>query len=116
MSHDRIVEGEPVRDFVLPEIDGREFHTEDLRGRRYLLSLFRFASCPFCNMRVHELVSRWSEFPPDFGAAARPIRSALPMCCVAHGTATDARTVDVPGRAMHRPASPQSKGREHELR
>ncbi len=35
---------------------------DDLNGKRYMISFFRFASCPFCNLRVHELVTRFHEF------------------------------------------------------
>jgi hypothetical protein len=35
----------PVR---LDGIDGKIFDSTELNGRRYLLSFFRFASCPFC--------------------------------------------------------------------
>lgn len=28
------------------------------RGRHLLLSFYRYASCPFCNLRVHELIQR----------------------------------------------------------
>lgn len=31
-----------------------------------MLSFFRFASCPFCNLRVNELVRRFDEFGDDF--------------------------------------------------
>ena len=35
-----------------------------------MLSFFRFASCPFCNLRMHELVTRFDELPDDFTIAA----------------------------------------------
>ena len=31
-----------------------------------MLSFLRFASCPFCNLRVHELVKRFAEFGNEF--------------------------------------------------
>ncbi len=39
---------------------------DDLNGKRYMISFFRFASCPFCNLRVHELVTRFHEFGEGF--------------------------------------------------
>ncbi len=45
----------------LPAIDGTTFSTEALQGQRYMLSFFRFATCPFCNLRVHQLVQRYGE-------------------------------------------------------
>jgi peroxiredoxin Q/BCP len=54
----------------LPAIDGSMFDTTKLTGSRYLLAFFRFASCPFCNMRMHELVTRYHELGDGFGIVA----------------------------------------------
>ena len=54
----------------LPSIDGTVFDTTSLAGRPYLLSFYRFASCPFCNLRVNELVRRFDEFGSDFTIVA----------------------------------------------
>lgn len=35
-----------------------------------MISFFRFATCPMCNMRMHELVTRWEEFHNDFEIVA----------------------------------------------
>jgi len=35
-----------------------------------MLSFLRFAACPFCNLRVHELVSRFNEFGDNFTIVA----------------------------------------------
>ncbi len=35
-----------------------------------MLSFFRFAACPFCNLRIHELVSRYSELGSGFTVVA----------------------------------------------
>ncbi len=66
----RLKKGDSVTNIVLPAIDGTEFNLESLQGKRYMLSFFRFASCPFCNLRVHELVSRYKEFGDDFPIVA----------------------------------------------
>jgi peroxiredoxin len=31
------------------------------KGRPVYLALFRFASCPFCNLRIHRLINRYNE-------------------------------------------------------
>ncbi len=59
-----------VSKIILPTIDGQEFNTELLKGKKYLISFFRFATCPFCNLRVHELVKRHEEFDKDFSIVA----------------------------------------------
>lgn len=55
---------------ILPAIDGSIFDTDTLKGSRYMLSLFRFASCPFCNLRVHKLVNRFDELGEGFTIVA----------------------------------------------
>ena len=63
-------EGQIIRDIRLPAIDGSDFYLEQLQGKRFLLSFLRFAACPFCNLRIHELVSRFGELGPDFNIVA----------------------------------------------
>jgi len=66
----RLKTGIKAKNILLPAIDGSMFDSKCLQGQRYMLSFFRFASCPFCNLRVHELVSRFAEFGDDFTVIA----------------------------------------------
>jgi peroxiredoxin len=58
--------GDSAPHLILPALDGKLFDTSSLAGRPWMLSFFRFASCPFCNLRMHELVTRHNELPDDF--------------------------------------------------
>lgn len=62
--------GSRVGNIRLPTLDGTSFELDRLRGRRMLLAFFRFASCPFCNLRVHELVAHYPEFGDRFEVVA----------------------------------------------
>ncbi len=62
--------GEKVTNIILPALDGGMFSLDSLHGKRFMLSFFRFASCPFCNLRVHELVKRFEEFGAGFTIVA----------------------------------------------
>ncbi len=42
-------------DFQTTDIYGKPFQLSDHLGKRVLLSFFRDAGCPFCNLRVYEL-------------------------------------------------------------
>lgn len=66
----RLSIGEKAPHFRLDGIDGRTLDSTELNGQRYLLSFFRFATCPFCNLRIHQLVSRYPEFGGDFSVIA----------------------------------------------
>ena len=62
--------GEKAARIQLPAIDGTTFDTVNLKGQNFMLSFFRFASCPFCNLRVHELVKRFENFGKNFTIVA----------------------------------------------
>ncbi|NIW80888.1 MAG: redoxin domain-containing protein [Calditrichae bacterium] len=55
-----------AKNIRLPAIDGSTFDLESVKGKPFMLSFLRFASCPFCNLRVNELVKRFDEFGNDF--------------------------------------------------
>jgi peroxiredoxin Q/BCP len=62
----RKTKGTQIQAIELQAIDGQLFNTESLSGKPWMLSFFRFAGCPFCNLRMHELVSKYNEFGEDF--------------------------------------------------
>lgn len=53
--------GETMPQIKLPAIDGLQFDNHSLKGKKYLLTFFRFATCPFCNMRISQLIKAKSE-------------------------------------------------------
>ena len=57
----RIRIGDKAKPVSLVGIDGKRLDTGSLQGKPYMLSFFRFASCPFCNLRMNELVTRHNE-------------------------------------------------------
>ena len=61
----RLQAGELVADFTLPSISGSMFNMSETRGKKVILTYFRFSSCPFCNLRISQLISRWDEFSND---------------------------------------------------
>lgn len=48
--------------FTLNDLNGNPVSLAQFRGRRVLLSFYRYASCPFCNLRVHQLSQRAAEW------------------------------------------------------
>ena len=55
---------------VLPSIHDRDIDTGALTGQKVILSFYRFASCPFCNLRMASMVNRWGEFGEGVQAVA----------------------------------------------
>ncbi|DAC37608.1 MAG: hypothetical protein CMA08_01215 [Euryarchaeota archaeon] len=59
----RIQAGDKAPKISLPSVDGQQVSLEQFKGQRVIFTFFRFASCPFCNIRIDRLTKRWSEFP-----------------------------------------------------
>jgi thioredoxin-dependent peroxiredoxin len=51
----RLKNGDIAPEFMNNDLLGRGIKLADYRGRWLLLSFYRYASCPLCNLRVHDL-------------------------------------------------------------
>lgn len=51
----RLTENMQAPDFSTTTLDGTEIALSEFRGQRLMLSFYRYASCPLCNMRVSQL-------------------------------------------------------------
>jgi len=49
-------------DFSQEDYLGNKVHLKDYKGKKILLSFFRGASCPFCNLRINQLINNYDEF------------------------------------------------------
>lgn len=58
----RLRPGMAVPSFAVKDAFGQPVRLEDYRGTHLLLSFYRYASCPLCNLRVHELLKRYPEW------------------------------------------------------
>ncbi len=58
-SYSRLKIGELSPAFTLPSLDGSNVSLGSLRGKKTLLAFFRHAGCPFCNLRVHQLIESY---------------------------------------------------------
>jgi peroxiredoxin len=54
--------GQPAPDFQTQDYQGQPIHLTDFRGQRLMLAFFRFAACPYCNLRVMELTAKASSY------------------------------------------------------
>lgn len=48
--------------FKSTDIYGKKIDLKNYQGQKVLLSFFRKAACPFCNMAIQQLIKRHSEF------------------------------------------------------
>jgi len=58
----KIEKGEKARAFKTSDISGNSIDLNEYRGKKILLAFFRGASCPYCNLRVHEIIQHMDEF------------------------------------------------------
>jgi peroxiredoxin len=52
------------------DLTGNSFSLSHKRTKPLLLAFFRYASCPLCNLRVHELISGYQTFVNHFDIVA----------------------------------------------
>ena len=57
----RLKQGNKAPEFKTKDYLGRDVDLASYKGKKILLSFFRGASCPFCNLRVHQLIKNHSE-------------------------------------------------------
>lgn len=57
----KIALGQKAPNFDVSDVYGERYSLESLRGKNILLSFFRDATCPFCNLRVYELTKKYPE-------------------------------------------------------
>lgn len=58
----RLDKGQKAIDFKAKDIFDNEITLENYKGKKLLLSFYRYASCPLCNLRVNELIQHASIF------------------------------------------------------
>ncbi len=66
----RLKIGDSIDELELPSISGNTFRIEEIAGQKALLTFYRFASCPFCNLRIFEMNQRHAELGVDFKVIA----------------------------------------------
>ncbi len=58
----RISTGAEAPNFVAKTVDGKAIDLSAYQGRPVWLAFFRYASCPLCNLRVHQIAGAGSRF------------------------------------------------------
>lgn len=53
--------GEVAPDFTATVWDGSSVKLSELRGSKIWVAFFRYAGCPLCNLRMHDIDKRWAK-------------------------------------------------------
>ena len=62
----KLMQGDRIDELELPSTNGNTFNIEAISGKKALLTFYRFATCPFCNLRIFEMNQRYAELGTDF--------------------------------------------------
>ena len=62
--------GDQLENIQLPTLDGVDFNTNSTKGKKVLLTFYRFASCPMCNLRINSIMKRYDELGDNFTMVA----------------------------------------------
>ena len=62
----KIKVGDQINNIKLKSIDDEDFDLSKLSGKKILLSFYRFAACPMCNLRLNEINNSYGEFGKNF--------------------------------------------------
>lgn len=66
----KIKVGDKLDSIILPSIDGGEFNTSSIENKKLLITFYRFASCPMCNLRLNNIVKNYDQFGENFTMVA----------------------------------------------
>ena len=58
----KISRGQVAPTFVGSTSTGEPLSLEDFRGQKVWLGFYRWSSCPLCNLRISEVITRYQEF------------------------------------------------------
>ena len=62
--------GDKIEKLDLPSTDGTFFNLKEIKGKKTLITFYRFATCPFCNLRINEIIKRYDELDKNFKIVA----------------------------------------------
>ena len=66
----KLNKGDVIETLALPSTQGDTFDIKDLAGKKAIVTFYRFATCPFCNLRINEFTKRYSELGDNFQVIA----------------------------------------------
>lgn len=88
----RLKAGDVMPSFRAKTWDGADVTSEMLAGKRAWLAFYRFATCPFCNLRMHEVKNA----APDLQKSGLMMVGVLPSKPAAVGDAVQRHAIGYP--------------------
>lgn len=66
----KLKKGDKIGGLQLPSTAGNIFNISEVIGKKTLITFYRFATCPFCNLRLNEFSNRYNELDKNFRVVA----------------------------------------------
>ena len=91
--------GDKAPEFELKCLDGTTAKLTDFRGKKLFLSFYRFASCPFCNLRVHAIGELYPQIEAEmevlgvFESSLEVMKDYIPRQGLSFKIASDSKAV-----------------------
>ncbi|MCK5046070.1 MAG: redoxin domain-containing protein [Candidatus Heimdallarchaeota archaeon] len=57
----RLREGEKAFNFTVTDLSGKTISLTNFKDKKILLSFYRYASCPLCNLRISQLIQQYDD-------------------------------------------------------
>jgi peroxiredoxin len=57
----KMKEGSKAHNFSVIDLSNKKISLEDYRNEKILLSFYRYASCPLCNLRISQIIGKYDE-------------------------------------------------------
>lgn len=70
MSNERLEVGDKTPYFKTLDVMGNLVDMDDYKGKRVLLSFYRFVTCPLCNLRVAQFMKAYPQLKEDIAVIA----------------------------------------------
>lgn len=58
----RLKKGDSLIDFEIEDFKGNIFKLSDYMDKKVLLSFYRYAACPLCNLRIHSMIQKYPDY------------------------------------------------------
>lgn len=62
----RLTIGDYAPNIILMDTKDNLLNLNEYRGKKVLVSFYRFATCPFCNLRIHNIVKNYEKYCDKF--------------------------------------------------
>ncbi len=94
MSRFEVLLGTTISAIQKPDVSGNVVHIPTQSGKPVLLTFFRFATCPFCNLRLRTLQTFANEHPEIeivgvFGSPRDEVKKAIPLHSLTYSLLAD---------------------------